>query len=225
MKNELEEEQDLRVDVVGNGVDAVINFINNRYDAVLLDVSMPKLDGFGVIQQLRADPQTCNLPVIVLSAKDLTAVETSRLKETVSFVMKKQGLQGELLAFFLQCSGDVFIAGGVESMSRAPWSFPKAAQAFPFGNVTAYDTALGWRYPNPKMIEKYGIDSMGGAEGPWGGGEPCHPGVLVAGTNCVNTDAVAAAVMGYDPMARGGESPFTASSLRSSDPASGARPM
>jgi uncharacterized protein (DUF362 family) len=53
-----------------------------------------------------------------------------------------------------------------------------------------------------------GIDSMGGTEGPWSGGEPCHPGVLLAGTNCVNTDAVATAVMGYDPMARGGEVPF-----------------
>jgi uncharacterized protein (DUF362 family) len=53
-----------------------------------------------------------------------------------------------------------------------------------------------------------GIDSMGGAEGPWGGGKPCHPGVLVAGTNCVNTDAVATSLMGYDPMARGGSVPF-----------------
>jgi uncharacterized protein (DUF362 family) len=53
-----------------------------------------------------------------------------------------------------------------------------------------------------------GIDTMGGAEGPWGGGEACHPGVLVAGTNCVNTDAVGTAVMGYDPMARAGEAPF-----------------
>ncbi len=53
-----------------------------------------------------------------------------------------------------------------------------------------------------------GIESMGGAEGPWGGGEGCHPGVLVAGTNCVNTDAVATAVMGYDPMAPAGKSPF-----------------
>ena len=53
-----------------------------------------------------------------------------------------------------------------------------------------------------------GIDSMGGSEGPWGGGEGCHPGVLVAGTNCVNTDAVATAVMGYDPMAGTGTPPF-----------------
>jgi acetyl-CoA acetyltransferase len=44
--------------------------------------------------------------------------------------------------------GDVFIAGGVESMSRAPYSLPKAESGFPFGNLTAYDTALGWRYPN-----------------------------------------------------------------------------
>lgn len=53
-----------------------------------------------------------------------------------------------------------------------------------------------------------GIDTMGAAEGPWGGGEGCHPGVLVAGTNCVSTDAVATAVMGYDPMAPGGTPPF-----------------
>ncbi len=57
--------------------------------------------------------------------------------------------------------GDVYIAGGVESMSRAPYSLPKAESGYPFGNLTAYDTALGWRYPNPKMKEMYGIDSMG----------------------------------------------------------------
>jgi len=57
--------------------------------------------------------------------------------------------------------GDVYIAGGVESMSRAPYSIPKAEAGFSFGNLTAWDTALGWRYPNPRMKEKYGIDSMG----------------------------------------------------------------
>jgi 3-oxoadipyl-CoA thiolase len=57
--------------------------------------------------------------------------------------------------------GDIFIAGGVESMSRAPYSLPKAEEGFGFGNLTAYDTALGWRYPNPKMKDMYGTDSMG----------------------------------------------------------------
>jgi len=57
--------------------------------------------------------------------------------------------------------GDVYIAGGVESMSRAPYSLPKAEQPFSFGNLTAWDTALGWRYPNPRMQELYGTESMG----------------------------------------------------------------
>lgn len=57
--------------------------------------------------------------------------------------------------------GDIFIAGGVESMSRAPYSIPKADSAYAFGNLTAWDTALGWRYPNPKMVEMYGTESMG----------------------------------------------------------------
>lgn len=46
-------------------------------------------------------------------------------------------------------------------MSRAPYSLPKAESGYSFGNLTAYDTALGWRYPNPKMKEMYGTDSMG----------------------------------------------------------------
>ena len=57
--------------------------------------------------------------------------------------------------------GDVYLAGGVESMSRAPYSLPKAEQGFAFGNLTAYDTALGWRYPNPRMKELYGTEAMG----------------------------------------------------------------
>ncbi|MCC6958189.1 MAG: acetyl-CoA C-acyltransferase, partial [Anaerolineales bacterium] len=57
--------------------------------------------------------------------------------------------------------GDLYIAGGVESMSRAPYSIPKAETGFPFGNLTAWDTALGWRYPNPVMIQQYGIEAMG----------------------------------------------------------------
>jgi 3-oxoadipyl-CoA thiolase len=57
--------------------------------------------------------------------------------------------------------GDVFIAGGVENMSRAPYSLPKAETGFPFGNLTAWDTALGWRYPNTRMKEMYGTEQMG----------------------------------------------------------------
>ncbi len=57
--------------------------------------------------------------------------------------------------------GDVYIAGGVESMSRAPYSVPKAEKAFPWGNLTAWDTTLGWRYPNPEMEKRHGTEAMG----------------------------------------------------------------
>ena len=57
--------------------------------------------------------------------------------------------------------GDVYIAGGVESMSRAPYSLPKGDAAYSFGNLTAWDTALGWRYPNPALKRQYGTESMG----------------------------------------------------------------
>jgi 3-oxoadipyl-CoA thiolase len=55
---------------------------------------------------------------------------------------------------------DAIIAGGVESMSRAPYSVPKN-QSGSYGNLTAYDTSLGWRYPNPRMKEMFPLESMG----------------------------------------------------------------
>jgi 3-oxoadipyl-CoA thiolase len=57
--------------------------------------------------------------------------------------------------------GDVFIAGGVESMTRGPYSVPKAEMGYPWGNLTMWDTAFGWRYPHPKMEATYGTEAMG----------------------------------------------------------------
>lgn len=57
--------------------------------------------------------------------------------------------------------GDVYVVGGVESMTRAPLVMPKGAQAFANGNVTAYDTTLGWRFPNPAMAEMFPLEAMG----------------------------------------------------------------
>src|ERR1044072_2250430 len=56
--------------------------------------------------------------------------------------------------------GDLYVAGGVEHMTRAPYALSKAAQ--PFGRTQElFDTSLGWRFVNPRMKERYGIDSMG----------------------------------------------------------------
>jgi 3-oxoadipyl-CoA thiolase len=57
--------------------------------------------------------------------------------------------------------GDVYLAGGVESMSRAPWVMPKPESALPRGEQTMYDTTLGWRLVNPRMAERYSTEAMG----------------------------------------------------------------
>jgi len=57
--------------------------------------------------------------------------------------------------------GDVYVAGGVENMTRAPYAVAKTSPEWAFGNATLWDTTLGWRFPNARMKEKYGIDSMG----------------------------------------------------------------
>ena len=57
---------------------------------------------------------------------------------------------------------DILIAGGVESMSRAAYSLPRYPQPFgPAGNITAWDTSLGWRYPNPRMENLFPLETMG----------------------------------------------------------------
>ncbi len=56
---------------------------------------------------------------------------------------------------------DVYVGGGVESMSRAPWAMPKPERAFPRGGVTMQDTSLGWRFVNPKIEEMGHTDSLG----------------------------------------------------------------
>jgi len=56
---------------------------------------------------------------------------------------------------------EVYIGGGVESMSRAPWAVPKPERGFPTGHTTMYDTTLGWRFINPKMEKMGHTDSLG----------------------------------------------------------------
>jgi acetyl-CoA acyltransferase len=57
--------------------------------------------------------------------------------------------------------GACYLVGGVESMSRAPWSMAKPEKAFPVGNPKVYDTVLGWRFHNPKMAELFPLEAMG----------------------------------------------------------------
>jgi 3-oxoadipyl-CoA thiolase len=68
--------------------------------------------------------------------------------------------------------GDLFVTGGVESMSRAPLAMAKPDAAFPRGNQTVWDTTLGWRFPNPCLEAMFPLESMGetgeNVAGRWG---------------------------------------------------------
>jgi 3-oxoadipyl-CoA thiolase len=73
------------------------------------------------------------------------------------------GLSAIVSACHAVAAGDgvLFVAGGVESMSRAPLVLAKPDKAFPRGDQTVYDTTLGWRFPNPRLAERFPLESMG----------------------------------------------------------------
>ena len=73
------------------------------------------------------------------------------------------GLSAVVSACHAVTAGDaeLLVAGGVESMTRAPLVMAKPEQGFPRGNQTVWDTTLGWRFPNPRMEEMFPLESMG----------------------------------------------------------------
>jgi acetyl-CoA C-acetyltransferase len=91
----------------------------------------------------------------------------ARLPESVAGMTVNRLCASGLTAIVAAChsiiagEGDLFVAGGVESMSRAPFVFGKPDRAFPRGDQQVYDTTLGWRFPNPRMEELFPLESMG----------------------------------------------------------------
>ena len=73
-----------------------------RPDVILLDLLMPHLDGFGVLEYLRQESHTRDVPVLVLTAKTLTTEEQTLLQERVLKVLQKQGLERDALIQELQ---------------------------------------------------------------------------------------------------------------------------
>src|SRR6187551_3914031 len=89
------------------------------------------------------------------------------LPETVAGVTLNRLCASGLSAIVGAChaviagDGDLFVAGGVESMSRAPLVTAKPDKAFPRGDRTLYDTTLGWRFPNPALEARFPLETMG----------------------------------------------------------------
>ena len=95
------------------------------------------------------------------------AVLLAGLPESVSGVTVNRLCASGLAAVVGAChaviagDGDLFVAGGVESMSRAPFATPKPDAALPRGDRVLYDTTMGWRFPNPKLEAMFPLESMG----------------------------------------------------------------
>jgi acetyl-CoA acetyltransferase family protein len=95
------------------------------------------------------------------------AVLLAGLPESVAGVTVNRLCASGLAAIVGAChaviagDGDLFVAGGVESMSRAPLVTAKPERAFPRGDRVMYDTTLGWRFPNPRLEEMFPLESMG----------------------------------------------------------------
>jgi 3-oxoadipyl-CoA thiolase len=89
------------------------------------------------------------------------------LPETVAGVTVNRLCASGLSAVVSAChavvagDGDLFVAGGVESMTRAPLVMAKPDAAYPRGNQTVWDSTLGWRFPNPRMAAMFPLESMG----------------------------------------------------------------
>lgn len=80
-----------------DGLEALDAIASLPPDIILLDLLMPKLDGFGVIEQLGQDPTYREIPIIVFTAKELASEELAYLRQSVSRVVEKQGLERESL--------------------------------------------------------------------------------------------------------------------------------
>jgi CheY-like chemotaxis protein len=78
----------------GNGLDALVAIAAQRPDVLVLDLMMPGLDGFGVLERLRASPETRTLPVVILTARELSEQERDQLRERSAWLLEKADFSG-----------------------------------------------------------------------------------------------------------------------------------
>lgn len=97
MARQLLEGEPIEMDSAGDGIEAIEMITRNKPDAILLDLMMPKMDGFAVIEQLNQATDLRGIPVIVLTAKTLTAAELELLQDSAAQIILKQGLKAEEL--------------------------------------------------------------------------------------------------------------------------------
>jgi CheY-like chemotaxis protein len=94
---QLLDDQSYEIKSASDGEEALEEIARQRPDVVLLDLLMPRMDGFGVIEALRHDPRYRDIPVVVLTAKALTPEEKTSLQQHVLKIVQKRGLERDAL--------------------------------------------------------------------------------------------------------------------------------
>ena len=149
-----------------------------RYGGALRDVRPDDLAGHvvrAIVERNRLDPSS--IDDVILGAANQAGEDNRNVGRMAALLaglpvevpgqtvnrLCGSGLQAVVSAAHAIGHGDglVFIAGGVESMTRAPFVTAKASSAFPRGEQTMYDTTLGWRFTNPRLADAYYPYSMG----------------------------------------------------------------
>jgi CheY-like chemotaxis protein len=106
------EGEDCEIEAATDGEEALAALARRRPDVVLLDLLMPRLDGFGVIDQLEQNPALSGLPVIVLTAKVLDPEERALLQRRVMTVIEKRGLDRAALLTEVRRALPTYCRGG-----------------------------------------------------------------------------------------------------------------
>ena len=85
------------IESAADGVEALTHLKGNQPDAILLDLLMPRMDGFQLIDEIHKQPRLGAIPIIVLTAKSLSNEEQAQLEKSVASIVQKQGLGSETL--------------------------------------------------------------------------------------------------------------------------------
>ncbi len=93
MRRLLETRKAYRLYIARDGWEGLAQARQNRPDLIVTDLMMPGIDGFGLVEELRMDPRTRDIPIVVVSAKDITAAERKRLNGHIEALYQKGSLQ------------------------------------------------------------------------------------------------------------------------------------
>jgi len=154
---ELVRHDDIAIDTVGSGAEAMEALQAGRYDCVVLDLRLPDMTGFDLLEKLQADPALTDVPVVVFTGKDLTAAEDARLKKAAKSVVIKgvespERLLDETALFLHRVIGDL-----PPAKQRMVQSLHESDEALHGKRVLVVDDDVRNIFALSSLLERHGM--------------------------------------------------------------------